>query len=151
MAQMPGPAGATADPTALAGLLSKVGAGAAPPPPGAPPQGAAPAAPPAQAATALPPIQFHNLDDTEPPHLQLLDLAITVIDSALQTGGFFKTPKLFALVKWVRNTLAKALAASKTGRSVAAESPPSGEGAINPPADSEQVGDEDIDPSELGQ
>ena len=130
------------------------------PPPGMPPPLPPPGLPPGIAATppGLPPVggpppgsPFVDLVDKLPAHYQLLDVSASMIEQAINTGGFYREPKILAGVREIHSQLSSVIAnRTREGKFGAPEASPKDPlGGISPGegADGEDDEGADTEPS----
>jgi hypothetical protein len=92
---------------------------AAPQAPPTPPSGL-----PAGGPTPASPTPFTDLSDKLPHHYQLLDVAASTIEQAINTGGFYKEPKTYAGVRSIHGQLAQIISnGAKSGVDKASKAP----------------------------
>jgi hypothetical protein len=87
-------------------------------PPGGPPPGppGPPPPPPGGALGASPkPSVYSDLSVSMPPQWQLVDVAARNLQSALQTGGFYRTPTVYAAIKQIHHELTRLIGSYSSG------------------------------------
>lgn len=92
--------------------------GAGAPPPGMPPAPPMPPRPPVapQLGASPQPNPYSDLSIDMPPHWQLIDVASRTITTALQTGGFYKTPPVYAAFKEINASIRRLISANASGK-----------------------------------
>jgi hypothetical protein len=61
-------------------------------------------------AAPAPPSPFTDLSDRLPHHYQLLDVAASTIEQAINTGGFYQEPKVLAQIRSIHGQLGHVIA-----------------------------------------
>ena len=87
-----------------------------------------PAGAPVGGPTPASPTPFTDLSDKLPHHYQLLDVAASTIEQAINSGGFYKEPKVLAGVRSIHGQLAAMISngAGRGGSAGPMDGPPTG-------------------------
>jgi len=96
--------------------------------------------PPQQAAPPASP--YTDLTDKLPHHYQLLDVACSTIEQAINSGGFYKEPKALAGIRSIYSQLSQIVANRAREGQLGGSVP---EGPATPPmSETDEPGDDDV-------